>query len=76
MRKTCMETRTLKRSNDKVFFGVCGGIAEHFGWDPVMVRFMFVLIALFGGSSFVAYIVLLFVMPRADTFDLQHHRQQ
>lgn len=30
----------LYRSNDdRVFFGVCGGIAEQYGWSPWAVRF-------------------------------------
>ncbi|MEO1088258.1 MAG: PspC domain-containing protein [Acidobacteriota bacterium] len=66
-----MSQRTLKKSHDKVFFGVCGGLAHHFGWDPVMVRFMFILVAFFGGSSIAAYFILLFVMPRADAPDHQ-----
>ncbi|MEM8993803.1 MAG: PspC domain-containing protein [Acidobacteriota bacterium] len=62
-----MEQRILKKSHDKMLFGVCGGLAHYFGWDPVMVRFMFILVAFFGGSSLVVYFILLFVMPRADT---------
>ena len=26
------------RSNDRVFAGVCGGLAEYFDFDPVMVH--------------------------------------
>ena len=30
--------KKLYRSNEREFFGVCGGVAEYFGWDPTIVR--------------------------------------
>ena len=37
--KTMNTKRMLYRHpTDKVIGGVCGGIAEYFGWDPVLVR--------------------------------------
>ncbi|MEM1180936.1 MAG: PspC domain-containing protein [Acidobacteriota bacterium] len=60
-----MEQRILRKSSNRTLFGVCGGLAEHFGWDPTLVRFMFILVAFFGGSSIAAYVILLFVMPPA-----------
>jgi phage shock protein PspC (stress-responsive transcriptional regulator) len=56
---------SLKRSSyDKKLFGVCGGLAEHFGWDPTIIRLVFVLGTVFGIGSFViVYLVLLLVMP-------------
>ena len=53
----------LRKSRDSVIFGVCGGIAEHFGWRPGDVRAVFVLVGLLGGSSLIVYLVLNFVMP-------------
>ena len=46
--------------------GVCGGIAERFGWSPLLVRVLFVLgavLPIFPGA--VAYLVLWVVLPRA-----------
>ena len=35
--------KTLYRSRtDKVWLGVCGGIAERFGWEPMLVRLAFI----------------------------------
>lgn len=45
--------------------GVCGGIAEYFDVDPVLVRIIFVLFFFFGGSALIAYIVGMIIMPRA-----------
>ncbi|MGG3889649.1 PspC domain-containing protein [Metabacillus fastidiosus] len=34
--------RLTKSSTDKALFGVCGGIAEHFGISPFVVRLIFI----------------------------------
>ena len=67
-----MDTRVtgqkLRRSRrDRVFFGVCGGIAEYFNVDPVLVRLLFVLVTLAGGAGVLAYIVLAIVMPDGES---------
>lgn len=43
--------------------GICAGIAEFYGWDPGAVRAVFALLAVFGGSGFIAYLILYFLMP-------------
>lgn len=42
----------LRRSQDQVIAGVCGGFAEHFDLDPTMVRLAYVLLSVFQGYSF------------------------
>lgn len=43
---------------DKKIAGVCGGLAEYFNIDPLLVRVLF-LMAFFGlGCGLMAYIVL------------------
>ncbi len=57
----------LRRSRrDRVFLGVCGGLAEYFAIDPVIVRLAFVLITLAGGAGVLAYIIMSFVMPDGE----------
>lgn len=56
--------KQLFRSLDnKMLGGVCGGIAEYFEIDPSLVRLIFVVITLLGGSGLLVYIVLWLVMP-------------
>lgn len=63
-----MPTKRLTRpTGDRVFLGVCSGIAEYFGVDPTIVRLLFVLAIFAGGASPLAYIVLAIVMPSADS---------
>ena len=55
----------LRRSNDKLIAGVCGGIAEWLGWDPTIVRLLYVLVSILSAAfpGIIAYLVLWFVMP-------------
>ena len=45
--------RVLKKSTNKVLAGVCGGIADYYGWHPKPVRGVFILLGLAGGSGLV-----------------------
>jgi phage shock protein C len=56
--------RLYKSRKNKVVDGVCGGIAEYFDVDPVLVRIIFVLFFFLGGSALIAYIVGMIIMPR------------
>ncbi len=59
-----MEEKKLKRSTtDKMVAGVCGGLAAYFGIDPILVRILFVLLALAGGPGILIYIILWIIMP-------------
>jgi phage shock protein PspC (stress-responsive transcriptional regulator) len=59
--------RRLKKSaNDKVLFGVAGGIAEYLDIDPILVRVGFIALLFAGGTSLIVYIVLALVMPGPD----------
>jgi len=56
--------KLIKSTNDKVAFGVCGGIARYFGWDATIVRVLFALATFFGiGSPIIIYLVLVVLMP-------------
>ena len=56
----------LTKSKDKKIAGVCGGIAEHFGWDVTIVRIVYLLAAIFTGSALAwIYLILMFVLPDA-----------
>ncbi|GAB6091263.1 PspC domain-containing protein [Spirochaeta dissipatitropha] len=54
----------LRRSStDRVFGGVCGGIASAIGMSSSTVRLLFVLAVVIGGLSAWAYIILLILIP-------------
>ena len=56
--------RLFKSKRDKVIDGVCGGLGEYLGVDPVFVRVVWVLLVLFGGTGLIAYIVAMIIVPR------------
>ncbi len=58
----------LKKSNDKMVAGVCGGIAEWQAWDPTIVRIVYVLVSVFSAAfpGILVYIILMIVLPPAD----------
>ena len=59
--------RRLTRSRDDVIIaGVCGGIAEFLGWDPTLVRVLYVVgsIVSVGFPGTIVYLILWLVMPR------------
>jgi len=58
----------LYRSNtDKVIGGVSGGLADYLSIDVVIVRVLFVLLVLFGGSGVLVYIILWIAIPEQTT---------
>jgi len=61
---------TLKRSNNKMIAGVCGGLADWLGWDATIVRIAYVLISIFSAAfpGILVYIILWLVMPAPDSF--------
>jgi phage shock protein C len=58
--------RLHRSRRDRVVAGVCGGLGAYFGIDPTLVRLAFVIAALAGGASVLAYIVLALVLPDAE----------
>lgn len=60
-------SKKLTLSNtDKKIGGVCGGLGEYFGIDPILFRLAFVLFTLGGGSGILLYIILWVIMPEAE----------
>src|SRR5215212_6391234 len=56
--------RRLHRSRrDRVFGGVCGGLAEYFGIDAVLLRIVAVVLALSGGAGFLLYLIAWIAIP-------------
>lgn len=51
----------------RMIAGVCGGIAEWLGWDPTLVRILYVLASVLSAAfpGALVYIVLWILMPRA-----------
>jgi len=64
-------TRFKRSRIDRVIAGICGGVAERFGWEPLLVRLLAVasFFFMFGPLIIMAYIVVWLITPsrtRAD----------
>jgi phage shock protein C len=59
--------RLYRSRNERVWAGVCGGIGERYGWDPIWVRLLAVAsFFLFAGPLIViAYIMMIMLVPKA-----------
>lgn len=50
--------------SDKWIAGVCGGVAHYFGWDPAIVRLVYLVLTVCTAfCGFLIYIVLWICMP-------------
>jgi phage shock protein C len=65
-----MEPRLMRSTDERMIAGVCGGLAQYLGVDPVLVRLAFLLLIPAGGVGVPLYIILTIVMPSEDSVDL------
>jgi phage shock protein PspC (stress-responsive transcriptional regulator) len=59
----------LRRSRQhRLIAGVCGGLAEWLGWNPTVVRLLYVLVSVLSAAfpGILVYLVLWIVMPNAS----------
>jgi len=59
--------RLLRSSTDRRIAGVCGGLADYFDLDATLIRVIWVLLLLCGGTGLLAYIILWIVVPLAPS---------
>jgi phage shock protein C len=59
----------LQRSrDDRIIAGVCGGLAEWLGWDPTLVRVLFVVVSFFSAAfpGILIYLLMLVLIPERE----------
>ena len=56
----------LRSKDDRLIWGVAGGLAAHIGFNATVVRLAFVILTLFGGAGLLAYLVLAVALPQDD----------
>jgi phage shock protein PspC (stress-responsive transcriptional regulator) len=59
-----MQRRFYLSTTDKKLGGVCGGLAEYFGIDSLIVRIVFVILILGFGTGLLAYVLLWLLAPQ------------
>lgn len=62
-----MEKRFYLSQTDKKIGGVCGGLAEYFNVDPLLVRIATFCAVFFGGVSLWIYILVWLLAPKGPS---------
>jgi phage shock protein PspC (stress-responsive transcriptional regulator) len=65
-----MSEKRLTRSRNRIIAGVCGGLADWIGWDPTLVRLLYVIISIASAAfpGTIVYIILWIVMPKETIY--------
>ena len=50
--------RLMRSSTDKKIAGVCAGLADYFDMDPTILRVIWLLLLICGGTGLLAYVIL------------------
>jgi phage shock protein PspC (stress-responsive transcriptional regulator) len=64
-----MGSNPLRRSRrHRVVAGVCGGLADWLGWNPTLVRLLYVIVSICSAAfpGILVYLVLWVLMPQED----------
>ncbi len=60
-----MDFKKLYRSRKHCLLcGVCGGIGEYAGVDPVLIRLIFLCLCLVGGGGLLLYLLAVLIIPK------------
>lgn len=55
--------KLFKSSTNRMLCGVCGGIGEYFNIDPTVIRILWIVFSILGGSGILAYIIAAIIIP-------------
>ena len=58
-----MKKRLYRSRDERMIWGVCGGIAQYFDVDPTLIRIIAVLTLFFACTGILIYIILTIVIP-------------
>ena len=59
-----MSKKLTRATDDVMIAGVAAGIGHYLNIDPIIVRLIFVLMALAGGHGLLIYFILWILMPQ------------
>lgn len=61
--------RLTLSATDRKIAGVCSGLARYFGTDATLVRLVFVVLIMLGGSGVLIYLLAWMIMPAPSSTD-------
>ncbi len=56
--------KIYRRIDNVIIAGVCGGLADYFKIDEILVRIIFVALTIWGGSGVLIYLILWLLIPK------------
>ena len=63
-----MVKKFYRSRKNRVIAGICGGLAEYFCIDPIIVRLITLILVLSAGGGLLAYIIAWIVVPDEPDF--------
>lgn len=66
-----MKKRLYRSETNRVLAGVCGGLGEYLGINPVFIRVFFILWTVFGELGGLVYFILWIVVPNQSAEDAE-----
>ena len=57
----------VRSTNDRMIAGICGGLAAYLNMDATLIRILWVLAVVAGGTGVLVYIVLWIVLPEGTS---------
>ncbi|MBU1197424.1 PspC domain-containing protein [Candidatus Micrarchaeota archaeon] len=57
------KVKRLYRSKDRMIAGICGGIAKYLNVDVSLIRILWLIWVLMGGTGLIAYIIAWIIIP-------------
>ena len=66
----------FRNENDKIIGGVCGGLANYFNIDPILVRIIFIVLLVAGGAGLLAYLILWIALPSSASTEIGSTRKK
>jgi phage shock protein C len=67
--------RLLRSRSDRMIAGVAGGLATTFNIDPLLVRIVFLALALLNGFGIMLYLALWLLVPNEDSAAIDAREQ-
>lgn len=61
------QARLMRSESNRVFAGVCGGVATYLGIDAIFVRLAFLLLTFASGIGILLYLILMILMPGGNS---------
>jgi len=58
------EKRLVRTLDNRMICGVCGGIGKYFNIDPTLIRLIWVIASILGGSGLLVYIIAAINIPK------------